>query len=161
MAYHDWSQEDFDWKGLADCESILYKYCYRYGRFGGQIKEKFGSLRFYAQLNSPSLHSLLYPGYYYKHKNFPNWLWSADIWYITPFIQKVFGRPIYWWQSKVYEYAYKQCLKKYPHLAAEILTSADFPELIKGATRKEETETEYITVIQWGGKDLGKWVSIK
>jgi hypothetical protein len=161
MAYHDWSDKTHDWDGISDCCHILEHYSRRYGRFGGQIKEKFGQVRFYAMLGRPSLHGLIYPGYMYKHKRFPQWLWSLDIFYISPLLDRVFGRAIYWWQSKVYEYAYKKCLKKYPHLAAEILGSADFPELIKGATRQEDTETERVTVIQWNGKDLARWVGLK
>lgn len=125
---HKWG-DDFDLKGLNDCEDILYNICRKYGRLGGQIKEKYGTLRFYAMFDL-SLHSLVYPGYVYSQ--FPEWLWTLDIYYISPFLNKLFGKIWFWYQSKIYNYAYHKCLKKYPNLRDEILCCADYPELIKG-----------------------------
>ncbi len=127
---HSWGDSDVDWKGIQDCCDILYKICYKYGRFGGQIKEKYGTVRFYATF-STSLHSLVYPGYVYNQ--FPDWLWKLDIHYITPFLEKTVGKLVFWYQKKVYNYAYQKCLKKYPHLRDEILCCADYPEFISGA----------------------------
>jgi len=128
---HTWGEENFDWQGLNDCCDILHTICTRYGRFGGQTKEKYGTLRFYAHMGHLSLHGLIYPGYVYSQ--FPDWLWSLDIWYISPFLQFFFEKPFVWWQLKVYNYAYQKCLKKHPHLKEEILCCADYTEFITGA----------------------------
>jgi len=58
---HDWGEKDFDWGGLADATHIVHDTCVRWGRLGGQAKEKFGQLRFYAGFGNLSLHSLMYP----------------------------------------------------------------------------------------------------
>ena len=129
MSYHNWNDNDFDWKGLNDCLDILDKYGRGYGRIGGQIKEKFGGVRWYASLGYLSLHGLIYPSYNYS--KFPQWLWVADIKYITPFLQFFFSKPFFAYQKFWYNYAYQKCLKKHPHLRDEILSSADHSELIK------------------------------
>jgi hypothetical protein len=160
MSYYD--DDTTDYAGMNSCQDILYHYSHRYGRFGGQIKEKYGTIRFYAVFNDQSLHGLIFPGYCYKHKNYPNWLWSLDIYYISEFIGKVFGRPLFWWRKQVYNYAYQQCLKKHPNLRRELLSSADYPELIKGATRFEEDDKERRTIILgWNGEEIGRWTSTK
>lgn len=136
---HQWGDENVDWKGIDECCDILYKYCYKYGRLGGQIKEKYGTVRFYAKFGWLSLHSLIYPGWAFSQ--FPNWLYKLDNRVIGPVLRFFFERPFFWWQKQVYNYAYQQCLKKYPHLKEEILSAADYPEFIAGAeeyTRSED-----------------------
>lgn len=132
---HDWGDEDFDWKGLNDCVDIIYRIS-RYGFFSGQIKEKYGSLRWYAHFGHLSLHTLVYPGHMYSR--FPNWLWKLDIHYIGPFLRFFFEKPFVFWQKMVYNHAYQVCLKHHPNLRVAIICAADYPELIKGATRIAE-----------------------
>ena len=129
MPYHDWSEKDFDWKGLEECVDIIYTTCVTWGRLGGQAKEKFGQVRFYAQFGYLSLHRLIYPGYHYNQ--FPQWLWKLDCFYISRVLQFFFERPFVWWQKKVYNFAYQRALAKHPHLRDEILCCADYPEFIK------------------------------
>lgn len=126
---HEWGEEGFDWHGLDDAGNIIGDFCHRWGRFGGQIKEKYGTLRFYAHFTGFDLHMLFYPGYYYCQ--FPTWLWNLD-WKLRKTIFVPLHRPTTWWQTKVYNRAYQKALKKYPHLRKEILICADYPELIKG-----------------------------
>lgn len=144
MTHHEWGDKDFDWKGLDDCCNIIITICRRYGRFGGQIKEKYGTIRFSSYMGYISLHSLIYPGYAWSQ--FPKWLWSFDIWYSGPFLQKYFGKMIFWWQRKVYNYAYQKAVKKYPHLKDEILCDADFPEYI--IPYGQEVHDKYWTTVE-------------
>lgn len=126
--YHEWGS-DFDWKGLDQAINIIAKTTKRYGRFGGSIKEKYGTIRFSPlNLGIISLHSLIYPCYYYNQ--FPQWLWKLDVYYIGPFLQKTLGRSWFWYQRKVYNYAYQKAVKKFPHLIEEIIVDADYPEYI-------------------------------
>lgn len=155
MVYHDWSEENVDWNGINDCCNILHYICTRWGRFGGQIKEKYGTVRFYAHMGHISLHSLVYPGYVYSQ--FPNWLWKLDCNYIGPFLRFFFERLFVKWNIFIYNYAYQKCLKKYPHLRAELLCAANHPELIKGATRREDKNTLHI--VGWNGEILSTWKS--
>ena len=131
MAYHDWSDNEFPWEKLNDAMNIIEKTCYRYGRFGGQIKEKFGTIRFYVRFFDGTLHSLLYPGYW--RIRYPWFYHNIDV----PIIYRLtttlkIAAAIIWWQKKVYGWAHGRALKKYPTLAEEILCDADYPELIKG-----------------------------
>ena len=160
MSHHDWSEVDFDWKGLNDCQDIMYKYGWKYGRLGGQIKEKYGTLRYYANFGWFSLHTLIYPGYCYCQ--FPKWLWHLDHSKPMRFLYKFLERPFFMWQKYWYNKAYQVALKKHPHLRAEILSSADHLELIKGPTRTEEDENEVRTIVLgWNGETVSTWVRSK
>lgn len=157
---HHWKDEGVDWRGLSAAAQYLGDYCSRWGRFGGQTKEKYGTVRFYAQLGQLSLHSLFYPSYYCSQ--FPNWLWSLDLYYITPALNFLFGKLFYKWNVFIYNKAYQNALNKWPHLRSEILVDADYLELIEGASYIEETETEIIrNVIGTNGEIAGRWVSKK
>lgn len=125
---HDWGDEDFDWAGLNKAGRMITDICRRYARLGGQSKEKYGTLRFYAAFGWLSLHSLFYPGY--AGSQFPNWLWRLDCRIIGPVLRKLFEKVFVCWQIKVYIYAYQKAVKKYPHLRVEILVMADQLELI-------------------------------
>lgn len=127
---HDWGDDTVDWKGINDCCDILYNICTRYGRLGGQIKEKYGTVRFYVSFNSLSLHSLFYPGYVYYQ--FPNWLMKFDMYVVGPILNFFFSKIFYKYQCFMYRFGYKKCLQKYPHLREEILSCADHDELLKG-----------------------------
>lgn len=148
---HRWGDEDFDWDALNDCCDIVYRWSKR-GFITGQIKEKYGTLRWYAMFGHLSLHSLCYPGYVYSQ--FPDWLWKLDCNYIAPVLRFFFERLFVWWQLKCYNWAYQACLKKHPHIRTEILSSADHPELIKGATRKECCKTH---ILGWNGETVSTW----
>lgn len=130
MTFHHWGDPGVDWSAISKAAYEIESFCNRWGRFGGQAKEKFGTVRFYASFTQPSLHSLIYPKYIYSQ--FPKWLWSLDIFYITPVLSFFFGRINHWWQKKIYRKAYQQALKKYPHIREEILCCADYSELLEG-----------------------------
>ncbi len=131
---HGWNDEEVDWKGIDDAYNIIGDTCRRYARLGGQVKEKFGTIRFYAQFGNLSLHGLIYPGYHYIR--FPDWLYKLDTKVISPCLRFFLERIFRWWQAKVYNYAYQKALKKYPHLYEEITCCADYIELIKGCKQK-------------------------
>jgi len=150
---HRWGDKGIDWKGIDDCCTILWDTARRWGRLGGQIKEKFGTVRFYANFGRLSLHTLLLPGYFHSGW-FPNWLWNLDQRAIGPAMQWALEKPFVWWQKKVYNYAYQKCMKKHPHLRAELLCGADYPELIKGATRTEGNKKH---ILGWDGEVLATW----
>lgn len=128
MAYHDWSEKGFDWKGLDEAGYMIQSFCKRWGRLGGMYKEKFGRLRFYANFGWISLHTLIYPGYVYNQ--FPGWLWRLDLYCISPVLQFLFENIFDNWQRKIYNMAYRRAVLKYPHLREEILEHADYPELL-------------------------------
>lgn len=131
MAHHEWGDEGVDWAGIGNAAEFLGDYCARWGRFRGQTKEKYGSVRFYAHIGHLSLHSLIFPGYVYcQYPNKLNWLWKAECRIINPILNKLFGRAYVAWQVFIYKRAYKLAIKKWPHLRDEIMGSADHLELL-------------------------------
>lgn len=129
---HYWGDEGVDWEGISDAADFLGDYCCKWGRFGGDTKEKFGRACFYARFGL-SLHQLIYPRFvYFKHRDFPDWLWKWDIYYISPVLNKLFGKPWAKYQEFIYRKAYEKALAKWPHLKKEILYGADYPELLEG-----------------------------
>lgn len=160
MPYHNWSEEDFDWKGLSEAIHYITTYLRRYGKIMAHGKEKYGTARIYCHFGYLSLHGLVYPAY--VSNQFPKWLWNFDCEYIAPVLRKLFEKSFVKWQMFIYNRAYQNALKKWPTLREEILCDADYLELIKGATREEETETEIIThVLGWNGESVSQWISSK
>lgn len=131
---------------LDDIAMNIEMFCRKWGRFGGQSKEKYGTVRFYVHFVGLSLHTLVYPGYVYIQ--FPKWLNRLDDRMITPILNFFFGRIYRKYQVYIYNKAYQRMLKKYPNEQYAILSCADFPEYIYGAAeylakRRVENLKEY------------------
>lgn len=127
---HYWGDENVDWEGIEECNSILYTVCTKWGRIGGQIKEKWGNLRFYAQFSDGTLFSLLYPGYHWIPKRYSWFYFHIDL----PVIQRITKYTGLLWlirqyQNAMYELGYRICEYNYPHLFDEIHHSMDHPKL--------------------------------
>lgn len=151
MNYED---EFPDYTAINECIKILHNYCRKWGRLGGQTKEKYGTIRFYANFGSLNLHTLFYPGYVYNQ--FPKWLWSFDILCISKILNP-FNRLFVKWQKFIYNKAYQKCLKLYPQTREALLLGADYPELITGATKIEGKKKH---ILGWNGEILGTWTSL-
>lgn len=152
---HSWGDKGVDWKGIGEAASFIAEYCRKYGRLGGPSKEKYGTVRFYASFGWLSLHTLIYPGYSFSR--FPNWLWKLDVGYIGPTLDKLFGRLFIAWQKKVYDRAYQEALRRWPHLRPEILCGADHVEYITGAT---VADGDAVHVVDWDGRILSTWSKV-
>lgn len=132
--YHDWSETEFDWKGLYEAEVLLNKIC-KIFRIGLSSKEKYGTIRTSIRLFDGSLHSLTHPGYSYSQ--YPNWLWrlQLDVQFkiMLNFPFKYLVTAIQLFQLNVgYRLAYYIAMMKYPHIAEEICVDADYPEYVIG-----------------------------
>lgn len=127
---HMWGDKDFDWNALNEAIELTTHIMTRWGRIGFHSKEKYGTFRGATYFYSGGLHSLIYPGYVYSQ--FPKWLWTLECLYL-PTVTKWLG--INWmvwqWQKRVYNWAYQASVKRYPHIIAEIIQAADYPELIE------------------------------
>jgi len=127
---HTWGDGFPYFDDVSKAADEIGQFCRRWGRLGAYTKEKYGTCRVHIQgMGYLSLFSLTHPGYVYSR--YPKWLWSADIYYIGPFLRKTIGRPMYKYQCFIYRLAYKRALKKYPNIREEILCCADFDELLK------------------------------
>lgn len=148
---HEWGDKDVDWRGIDDAADYIATYCRRWGRLGGQHKEKYGTVRFYAHFGHLSLHGLIYPGYVYCQ--FPPWLSRIDRATQRP-LQFCFGSLFYWNQRRVYSRAYRNAVKLWPHLQVEILSDADYPEFIAGHTRQDGKD---LHILDTNGKIVATW----
>lgn len=158
---HRWGDEDFDWKALDSAITDLHFFATRIGRLGGQMKEKYGTLRFYAQFSSLTLHNLIYPSYVYSQ--FPKWLWIFDLRVVYQ-ITRYTGLTLVFqaWQRFWYKFGYRYILKKYPHIRKEIGQGADYPELfayriVEVINFKEKTKTT--RYLDKDGTVLAGWIS--
>lgn len=129
---HHFGDKDVDWNGIDDAAIYICDFCAFWGRFGGQAKEKFGTVRFYANFGCYSLISITHPRYHFKHS-----IWQPYVKFDNAFGESIVRFSglrllLNWWQPKVYRLAYKKALQKWPHLRDEILCCADYNELLEG-----------------------------
>ena len=152
---HYWGDKNVDWAGIDAAATYIADFCRKYGRIGGQHKEKYGTVRFYSTF-CYSLLSLTHPGYMH-YRPYPNWLKNLDINY-GKYIIKYTG--ISWvmskWQPFIYSTAYNRAIKKWPHLREEILVNADHIELIKGVWMKEGNS---LHILGWNGEIIATWTT--
>jgi hypothetical protein len=126
---HMWGDETFDWASLEAAISLIHDACYNWGRLGVSSKEKWGCADIYVEFWNGSIHSLLYPGYIFNY--FPSFLMWLNSEKITSFNNRIgLVNLVHKYQGLIYRRAYEKALKKYPHIAKEILCNADYPELI-------------------------------
>ena len=151
---HTWGDSDVDWAGINNAADYIGSFCKRWGRLGGQTKEKWGTVRFYADFGAHGLFSITHPGYV-SYYSVPKWYKWLDLHYghkIMAYsgLQYLFNL----WQPIVYSMAYRNACKKWPHLQAEILSDADYPELIKGHTRREGKD---LHILDTKGNIVSTW----
>lgn len=151
---HNWGDKDVDWEGIGDAAYYIESFCNRYGRLEGQSKEKYGTVRFHANFGARSFLSITHPGYCH-YGPYPKFMVHFDIYY-APAILKYTGITLLfsYIHPFVYNLAYQRALKKWPHLRTEILSGADYPELIKGVTRKEGNK---LHILGWDNEIIATW----
>lgn len=138
---HVWGDDWFKKNGedLEAAVTFIGTMCRKWGRIGGQFKEKWGTVRFYA-VPHHQIHDLIWPDY--CRIIWPNWLHRLDLaisfsrWYcrlIKPLIHRH--------QEWIYRNTYLQALALWPHLRAEILSDADWKELFPIDIQREANKT--------------------
>jgi hypothetical protein len=129
MTQHIWGDKDCDWKGIDDAARYIGLWLRRYARMNvSDIKEKWGQPRVYVSFGWHQLFCITHPGYAYSR--YPKWLWYLDIYYISGIVQLL--NPVVVPIHKfLYKWRYKKAIQKWPHLKGEILSGADWPELLK------------------------------
>lgn len=127
-----WGDKNVDWEGIDAAAIYICDFCAFWGRFGGQAKEKFGTVRFYANFGCYGLLSLTHPRHNYTWN-----IWQPYVKFdnaVGEYIVRFSGLRLLfnWWQPKVYRLAYKKAIQKWPHLREEILCCADYNEFLEG-----------------------------
>lgn len=127
---HSWGDKGVDWAGIGESASWMGIQLRRWGRVQvTTTKEKYGTARVYCAFGWYQFHSITHPGY--VRSRYPNWLWKLDCYY-GHYLMAPLNRLVVPYQKWLYRMVYKKALKKWPHLAAEILMGADFTELLVG-----------------------------
>lgn len=128
---HMWGDEDFDWDGLDDAITYIDANLIKWGRINvHQAKEKFGTARVYCSLGWWQLLNITHPRSVYNR--YPKWLWNLDCTYGSKIIPFMFNWIIIPYHKWLYRKVYSNAVKKWPHLREEILSCADFSELLGG-----------------------------
>lgn len=146
---HNWGQEDVDWNGISDAAEYIGLNLRRWGRVGmSQWKEKWGTVRVYCSFGWYQLHSITHPGW--VRSVYPQWLWWLDCHYLSRVVG-LLNPIVCWLQARLYTYLYGRALRKWPHLRLEILSGADYPELLQkyGVHLVRDSKNGYTIHIDW------------
>lgn len=146
---HSWGDEGVDWQGISDAAEFIGRNLRKWGRVNvTQYKEKYGTVRVYCSLGWHQVHCITHPGYAYSQ--YPNWLWYLDCLYLSRIV-----RYLNWLIIPVHKYMYTwfygRALRKWPHLRLEILSGADYPELLNryGVHVVRDSENGYTIHHDW------------
>lgn len=139
MAYHEWGEKDFDWKGLDAAGDYIGDNLVRWGRVNVRdVKEKYGSLRIYLSFGWFGLHSFTHPRHAYIRYKRDGLLWKLNSSYAVLKIFDLLNHVVVPYHILLYKYFYWRATKKWPHLADEIVDAADYCEYLGFKPRKEE-----------------------
>lgn len=134
MPSHYWGDEWFEKNGDDLYRAINYctERWYKYGRIGTTFsKEKYGTFRHNTTpyYGSWPIHELINPGYVYYQ--WPKWLlpWEMKLGKVVQFLR--LDRVVRWYQSIVFNYTIQTAVKKWPHIAYELLVDTDQWEWIR------------------------------
>ncbi len=149
---HTWGDEGVDWEGISEAARYIGENLRKWGRVCvSQYKEKFGEVRVYCSFGWYDLHSITHPGHAYIRYRKNGILWhlnyiSGHGWFFR-FLNR-FAIP---YQKFLYTYFYGRALRKWPHLRLEILSGADWSELLAkyGVHKIRTGETSCVIRYDW------------
>lgn len=127
---HSWGEEGVDWHGISGAANEIGDFLVKWGRINVRdTKEKWGMCRCYLSLGWYQFHSITHPRSMFSR--YPKWLWHLDCWYFSKIV-RILNFLVIPYHKWLYKLAYKRAVIKRPHLIAEILSGADFNELLVG-----------------------------
>lgn len=132
---HKWGDPNVDFEEIDAAAEYIYMYLRRWRVPVRDYKEKYGTVRVYTGLHWERgwlfMHLFKPDHMYYR---FPRWVRTVDFWIPAHWLNIVI-HPLY---KHLYTRAYGNALKRWPHLRREILSGADYSELLtKFRERKE------------------------
>ena len=135
---HAWGDEWFEGHGAELNEAVLYLgTTLRKWRIPVRdYKEKWGTARVYCSLGWGCLHDMTHPGHCFRRYKW-DWVWrlsckSQYAWWWWPIMAA--SSAIH---KRIYRKVYGNAVRRWPHMAAEILSMADFRELLEGLVPPE------------------------
>jgi hypothetical protein len=145
---HDWADDTIDWKGINAAAHYIYHYLKRWGVPVRDYKEKYGTVRVYTGFGFERgwlMNTIFYPGHMYYR--FPQWVRRIDYMIPIHWLNPI-AVPFHMW---LYKRAYRNAIRKWPHLREEILHGADYSELLKehGIHRVRDSENGYTIYYDW------------
>lgn len=140
---HNWGDQFEYFSEVGDAAYEIGQFCRFWGRINvTQTKEKYGTARVYCSFGAYQLFSITHPGYVYSR--YPKWLWTLDCLYISKLFRFFrFNTVLVPYQLFVYRLAYTRALKKYPFIAEEILSGADYTEQLQSLYKKYNIECNW------------------
>lgn len=125
---HHWGDGFKYFREVGEAAEFIGNYCRKWGRINvTQTKEKFGTSRIYCSFGWYQFHSITHPGYVYSR--YPKWLWCFDIDYLSKIV-RLFNPIIVPYQMFIYRKAYHLAFKNWPLIKEEIISGADYPEIV-------------------------------
>ena len=127
--YHEWGDEDFDWKALDAAGYYLERRVMQFARMGIWTKEKYGTLRVSTTCawfrEFDFIHHWFHPGCI--QYTWPRWFRVYVDWPVGKVMDKLgVIWLLQWYQHKVLKYFWKRAAKKWPQVAEEILDEYDW-----------------------------------
>lgn len=133
--------KEVDWRGINDAADWIGDYLVRWGRVGvTQTKEKYGTVRVYLSFGFQDFHSITHPTHHFNR--YPKWLRNLDF-YVGRRLMSIINPIVIPYHGFLYKRAYSLALKKWPHLAREILVCADYLELLKDLKEYKDAILKY------------------
>ncbi len=131
MTHHFWGDDDFDWASLNEAITYICETCRVWGRLPVYGKEKWGNGDFYAYWWGGTVTELVNPVVLGKI-GMPYWLYELDLKYshrvVKPLgIYRIFVK----YQEWVYRRAFRQAIKRWPHIREELLGGMNDSELLE------------------------------
>lgn len=126
---HSWGELGVDFAGIQDAAEYIYIYLKRWRCPVRDYKEKWGTVRVYTGFHWERgwlMNHLFYPNYAYYQ--FPRWVRTVDSWIPAHWLNPILV-PFY---KFLYRRAYRNAVLRWPHLRLEILSGADYHELLEG-----------------------------
>lgn len=125
---HNWADNWPYFSDVSDAAWYIARFLRRWGRVGVRDhKEKYGTVRVYLSFGWSQLHCITHPGYCFSQ--YPQWLWALDCSYLSRVIH-LLNYVVVPYHKWLYNKAYQNAVKKWPHIREEILSCADALELI-------------------------------
>ncbi len=127
---HDWSDKNVDWKGIDDAAYYIAHWLKVWARVGVlDYKEKYGTVRVYCVFGWHGAYAVWRPA----HCWYPKW-WPMrlDFWLADARLWQRINDIVIPLQRKAYAWRYKKAVQKWPHLYKEIVSMADYGELLEG-----------------------------
>lgn len=119
-----------NWSKVELAAKYIALFLVKWGRVPVRdYKEKYGTVRVYLSFGFYGFHSIIHPQHIYNQ--WPKWLWTLDCNFGTKIINP-FNKLVVPYHCWLYRLAYKRAIKKYPMIKKEILSCADYAELLKG-----------------------------